>query len=117
MLHHPRRRQILGLDGELWVIAGVTAGLMGFLAFCTGCALYDAVVGTVESGGEAAEAARDAAAQTKSTLAALETVLVYGGIYLAGELRRPLVKLGKKGVRRCKNAMANHKRDSGTSGD
>ena len=84
--------KILGLDSDLlWgtthLALLVAAAIVMTLA---GCELYDALVGTGESGEEAAQAVKEAAEQATDTLHALEHVLLMIPVYLAGELRRPL---------------------------
>ena len=69
-----------------------------FMFTLTGCELVAAWTGAGETAESAAEAARVTAEQTTSTLHALEHVLLFIPVYLAGLGTRPL--WGKvKGVR------------------
>ena len=82
--------KILGLDSDLVLMVAGIAAMVGVVLLLTGCELYDALVGTAESGEEAAQAAKEAAEQATATLHALEHVLLMVPVYLAGEVRRPL---------------------------
>lgn len=72
------------------------------LATAVSCGLYTAIVGAVESGDEAAQAATAAAEQAESTMHQLEHFLVWIPIYLVGELR-PVSKMGRGAMGKWKN--------------
>lgn len=54
------------------------------------CGLFSAVEELIVGSQEAVDATRKTAEQAESTLATLEQVLMLGGAYLMGELRRPV---------------------------
>ena len=79
-----------GISPELLKLTIIMILVAALVMWWVSCGLYEAVVGAVESGDEAAQAAADAARQTEDTLAAIEHVVLIGAAYLAGEVRRPL---------------------------